>query len=68
MAERPAFGKGGNDNSNESRDQENANAMKCKLVASSPEMDRNPFEKLGDRPLAHPDEKSVKYACSQDKF
>jgi hypothetical protein len=31
-------------------------------------MDRDPLEKFRDRPLAHPDEQSVKDTCSQHKL
>ena len=42
--------------------------MQSKLVARTPQVDRDPLEELRDRPLAHPDEQSIEDTCSQHEL
>ena len=64
MAEGLTLCKGGNDDGDECRYEEDANAMQSELVARTPQVDCDPLEELRDRPLAHPDEQSVENAGS----
>lgn len=68
MAERLTFCKGSNDDRNKRGHEENANAVQSKLVARTPQVDRDPFEEFRDCPLAHPNEQSVEDACSQHEL
>jgi hypothetical protein len=68
MTKRLALCQGGDDDSNESRDQKYADAMQCEFVTRPPKVNRDPLEKLRDGPLAHPDEESVENARRQNEF
>jgi len=68
MAEGLTLCKGSNDDRDECRHKEDANAMQSELVARTPQVDCDPLEELRDRPLAHPDEQSIEDTCSQHEL